>query len=220
MFVLFIAFMLTGCSKPGEHFLGTWSNEWTNGRLLISVERAGDGFLVRTSVIDTGGVIEASSARFDDGYLVLNEGKLFKKIGFSERDGTLLLMDSPLPLPPFRRPAERISPSPTPDTSARSDQNARDAAGGITTFFQENKQNCDIKTESWCAQSMEATGDGFKLHGRTSRPISEVTLNDQLLVVPCYLLKKANAKLPAVLIIEVKDERNSATRYAGTCKQS
>jgi hypothetical protein len=128
-------------------------------------------------------------------------------------------MDTPLPFP-FRRVREQVAANPTLGTNAGDDRSARDAAAGITTFFQENKQNCDIKTAPWCAQSMEATKDGFKLHGRANRPVGELTFSDQLLVPACFLLKSANVQLPAVLLIEVKDDRSGVARYAGTCRQS
>jgi hypothetical protein len=67
---------------------------------------------------------------------------------------------------------------------------------------------------------MEATQDGLKLHGKANRPVGELTFNDQLLVPACFLLKAANVQLPAVLIIEVTDDRSGVVRYAGTCKQS
>lgn len=208
--VFLVALLLVGCSKPGEQFIGKWSNEWTNGKLLVDIQRDGDNFLVRTINRDTGRVIFAEAAKLRDGYLMMDKG-LFNKFSYSESENAIVSVDSELPIPSFRKVgvlASAVSASGNGET---------EMAQVMTAFFEKNNSACDAKTSEWCAQSMEATTTGYIVHGKANVPLTKLAIDEKTIMLPCFMLKKAGAKLPTGMVIEVKDEWGETRGYSGNC---
>lgn len=92
---------LFACAKRGEQFIGTWSNEWTDGRIHIVVRPdAGERYLVKQVLVSNGAVISTGLAKVDGDYLIVNEGTgMFEKFAYSGSENALLLVnrsDSPV----------------------------------------------------------------------------------------------------------------------------
>lgn len=129
--IISIVMLILSCSKQGEQFVGRWSNEWTNGKLLLDIQRDGDNFLMRTFDTETGRVIVTNSAKLQDGYLVLNDAYI-KKLTYSESENAIVPVDSAVPLPAYRRVAEKTTatleqPQATAETAI---------AKAITAYFE------------------------------------------------------------------------------------
>lgn len=215
---------VVGCTKakPGEQFLGTWLNstERSKGTILIDIERDNDNFLVRKTFTDSGAIFEVNSAKFENGYLVLDEG-LFKKLTYSERENALVVLDLGVSIPSFRK-VVRNAPNPaSAEKSAPAEYSPSDVAIGVTGFLQENVgQYCDVKVAAFCGQSMEATIDGFRFRAKTTRPVNSILLDQSMLPPACVLLEAAKAKLPTKLTLEVFNDQGEIARIEGTCTHS
>jgi hypothetical protein len=215
---------VVGCTKPapGEQFLGAWINstELSSGTILIDIERDNGNFLVRKTFTDSGTVFEVNSARFENGYLMLEKG-LFKKMTYSERENALIVLDLGLPIPPFRKVVQSAPNSALAEKSVKAENSSSDVALAVTGFLQTNAgKYCDLRVAAFCGQSMETTTDGFKLRAKANRPVKSVLLNQGVLRAGCALLETAKAKLPTKLTLEVFDEHGDVVRIEGDCKLS
>ncbi|MDK9715249.1 MAG: hypothetical protein OEL86_14300 [Sulfuritalea sp.] len=95
-------FALSACSRPGEKFIGTWSNEWAGGQLHLVVSRDGDNFILKEIHTVTGGTVAINAARFENGYLT-SDNVLRKKLAYVESEDAIQPLDLPMVFPAFRR---------------------------------------------------------------------------------------------------------------------
>ena len=217
-----LLFAVVGCSKPGEQFLGKWLNrtETSKGTMLLDIQRDNDNFILREILVENGATLGVRSAKIVDGYLVV-EGGVFKRLTYSEPENALVVLDFSMAIPPFRKVVQE-SPKTSANDKNKSELSANDVAMGVTSFLQENvPKHCDVKTDEFCGQSMEATTDGFRFRAKTTRPIKSIELNQRMLLTPCALLGVAKAKMPTKLVFEVFSEKEAeVVRMEGTCTPS
>lgn len=64
---------------------------------------------------------------------------------------------------------------------------------------------------------MESTQQGFILHGKANVPLAQLTFDEQVIIVPCALVKALGAKLPTSIIVQVKDDRGETRGFTGIC---
>ncbi len=93
---------LSACSRPGEKFIGVWSNEWAGGQLQLVVSRDGDNFILKEIHTVTGNTVAINAARFENGYLT-SDSLLRKKLAYIESEDAIQPLDLPLAFPAFQR---------------------------------------------------------------------------------------------------------------------
>jgi hypothetical protein len=94
---------LMACQKPGDQFIGRWSNQWTGGNMILSIERNGETLLLRETIASSGNVIFAQEAKVQDGFLMIEDTAFFKKLAYVKEEDAIAPLGVMPALPMFRR---------------------------------------------------------------------------------------------------------------------
>lgn len=93
VFLLFVILVISGCSKPGEDFVGEWvDTKYKN--IVMTIEVNGDSFIIRRAAPSfRDGKIETKNipATFENGTLKVNSG--FRNVDLIIDEKTGLLTD-------------------------------------------------------------------------------------------------------------------------------
>ena len=98
-----VSLALSACSKPVEKFIGSWSNEWMGGKLMLNISRDGDNFIVKEILPESGAAFAVNSARYESGYLIVNDNRALGKISYIASDDSIQPLDTVIPRPAYRR---------------------------------------------------------------------------------------------------------------------